>query len=110
MTASQCAWAMSALGQSRPVEGPPVAGACPLRSESGQDSRRLSTSALCQKRTFALHQSALFDHLVGAQQCCSGHFEAKRLGGLKIEDELEFRCPLDRKIGGIGALENFVHE
>jgi|GEM_PF-5290882 len=48
--------------------------------------------------------------LVGAQQCRSWHVEAERLGSLKIDDELEFRCPLVRKIGGIGALENLVHE
>src|SRR5258708_21647446 len=51
-----------------------------------------------------------FDHLVGAQQCRSRHFEAKRLGGLEVEDELEFRCPLDRKIGGLGAPENLLHQ
>ena len=52
----------------------------------------------------------LFDHLVGAEQCRSRYFEAERSGGLKIEDELEFRCLLDRKIGGIGTLENLIHE
>jgi hypothetical protein len=36
----------------------------------------------------------------------SRYFEAERSGRLKIEDELEFRCLLDRKIGGIGTLEN----
>src|ERR1700730_12260302 len=56
-----------------------------------------------------LHRS-LLDHLVGAQQCRGRHVEAECLGGLKIEHELEFRCPFDRNIGGIGALENLVHE
>src|ERR1700720_2467721 len=38
------------------------------------------------------------------------HLEAECLCGLEIQDELEFRCPLDRKVAGIGALENLVHE
>ena len=49
---------MSALGHSRPVEGPPVAGACPLRSESGHALASLDESALCQKRTHAVRQIA----------------------------------------------------
>jgi hypothetical protein len=46
----------------------------------------------------------LLDDLVGAQQCRSWHVGAARLGSLKIEDELEFRCPLVRKIGGMAPL------
>src|SRR5262249_34454019 len=42
---------MSALGHSRPVEGPPAAGRCPLRSKSGHAHASLHMSALCQKRT-----------------------------------------------------------
>ena len=39
--------------------------ACPLRPESGQTADRLGMSASCHKRTHALQQSRLFDHLVG---------------------------------------------
>jgi hypothetical protein len=34
------------------------------------------------------------------------HREAERLGGLEIDDQLEFGRPLDRQIGGLGALED----
>ena len=32
--------------------------------------------------------------------------EAERLGGLEIDDQLEFGRLLDRQIGGLGALED----
>src|SRR5262245_60102211 len=54
--------------------------------------------------------SRLFDHFIGAEQDGLGQFEAECLGGLAIEDELKLRHALDRKIGGIGAFKNFVHE
>ena len=50
---------MSALGHSRPVEGPPVAGACPLRSESGHALASLDMSAKCQSRSRAPPQRRL---------------------------------------------------
>jgi hypothetical protein len=33
----------------------------------------------------------LFDHLVGEREQRRRHLEAKRLGGLEVDDELEFR-------------------
>ena len=40
---------------------------CPLLSESRQTGRRLGTSALCQKPTYAVQQIwSLLNHLVGA--------------------------------------------
>src|SRR5262245_20510491 len=44
---------MTALGHSRPVEGPPVAGACPLRSESGHALASLDMSAKCHEPNHA---------------------------------------------------------
>jgi hypothetical protein len=32
--------------------------------------------------------SVLFDHLVGAYHQGQGHFEAERLGGFQVDDEL----------------------
>ena len=81
-----------------------VQSPCPLYPRK-QTLIQYAMSALGHKRTFAI-----FDHLIGAKQDGLGHFKAERLGGLAIEDELKFRCPLNRKIGGIGAFENPVHE
>jgi|HubBroStandDraft_6_1064221.scaffolds.fasta_scaffold43976_1 hypothetical protein len=44
-------------------------------------------------------RSALFDHLVGGHLHCRRHGGTKRLRGLKIDDVLEFRRLLNRKIG-----------
>src|SRR4029453_13510577 len=50
----------------------------------------------------------LFDHLVGAGDEGRRQGETKRLGGLGFDNEFEPRGLLDRQIGGLGTLENFV--
>jgi hypothetical protein len=50
-------------------------------------------------------KASLVDYLVGAQQCRSRHFDGQRLGRLEIEDELEFRCALNREFGRLSAFE-----
>ena len=47
---------------------------------------------------------ASFDHLVGAGEQRGRHGEAKRIGGLKIDHQIEFYRSLDRKLGGVGSL------
>jgi hypothetical protein len=36
--------------------------------------------------------------------------EPEGLGGLEVDEQFELRCLLDRDIGGLGALEQFVDE
>ncbi len=58
----------------------------------------------------ALVQHGLFDDLIRAQQQRLRDREAERLGGLEVDDELEFAWLLDGKIGWLCASEDLVHE
>ena len=48
-----------------------------------------------------------FNDIVGAGEDRRRDREAERVGGLEIDDELEFGRLLDRQIGRFGALEDF---
>src|SRR5437016_9925176 len=50
------------------------------------------------------------NHLVRPHQHVRRNRQANLLGGFQIDDELEFRRLLDRKIGGFRTFENFVHK
>ena len=50
--------------------------------------------------------AALFDHLVGYGEHTQRDREAKRLGGLEIDDQFEFGRLLDRQIGGLFAFKD----
>jgi hypothetical protein len=46
------------------------------------------------------------DHLVGAAEQRERECDAKRLGGLEIDDELDFCRLLNRQVGRLLALQN----
>ena len=48
----------------------------------------------------------LLDHLVGATGQRKRDSDAKRLGGLEVDDQLNFGDLLHRQVGGLLALEN----
>ena len=64
-------------------------------------------SALGQKRTYAVQQNTSLNHLVGAQQYGRRKRDAERLGGLQVNNDVEFGCALDRQVTGLRALEKF---
>ena len=47
-----------------------------------------------------------FDHLVGAAEQRGREREPDRLGGLEVDDQLDFRGLLDRQVGGLVAFED----
>jgi hypothetical protein len=81
--------AVLAVGRSLPV--------CPDQRTS---RNAVGMSEKCPKPVVA----TLFDHLIGAGKQRWRDVEAERLGGLEIEDELEFGGPFDRDVAGFRAL------
>src|SRR6266478_8134839 len=51
-------------------------------------------------------KTASLDHLIGAAEERNRYREAKRLGGLHVDDQLDLGGLLDRQVGGLLALEN----
>src|SRR6266404_5040112 len=49
------------------------------------------------------------DHLIRPLQERRRDGQAKRLGGLEVDDQLEPRRPLDGQVAGLRTLENLVH-
>src|SRR6266481_6040872 len=65
-----------------------------------------AAAGLTQVVTARARQSHSFDDLVGAGEDRWRDGEAKRLGGVEVDDQLEGRRLLDRQVGGLGALED----
>jgi hypothetical protein len=88
---------MSAMGPDSALEGDSGEVRFTFGSRNSLRSRQLqlrANSVILRRK-----KASLFDYLVGAQQCRSRHVEGQRLGRLEIEDELEFRCALNREFG-----------
>jgi hypothetical protein len=63
-----------------------------------------------QNPPYTLQQMApLFDHLVGTAEQCNRYGEPDRLGGLEIDDQLEFGYLHDRQVAGLFPLKNSAH-
>src|SRR5437764_14089993 len=78
-------------------------------SANGQDAPEAAVrGSLIEPResTRSGRSPALLDNLVGAHQHRLRHSEAQRLGGAKVDDQLDGRRLLDWQIGGLGAPED----
>ena len=53
-------------------------------------------------------RAPLLDYLVGEGEQLVWNLEAERLGGLEVDHEVEFDRLYDRKVGRLGAFENFA--
>jgi hypothetical protein len=51
-------------------------------------------------------KSKLFNYLIGTHQERLGNLQADRLGGLEIDDQIEFGWLQYRQVGGLLALED----
>ena len=61
-------------------------------------------SHMGQKQTYAPQQTAtLLDHLVGGGEKLRMEFQAERLGGPEVDDELDFVGPYHQQVAGLLA-------
>src|SRR5207247_178208 len=83
----------------------------PLSHRQRNSTSRRAMSQSCQFRTHAPQQTASsFKHLVGAGEHRGRDGETQSLGGLEVDYQLELRGLLDGQVGGLGALEDPIHE
>src|SRR5215813_4222744 len=74
---------------------------------SGTTTRLQLTKLMNARRSISLRS---LDDLVGSHEDGLRNRQAQRLGGLEVDHQLELRRLLNRKIFGLRALQDLVHE
>ena len=54
------------------------------------------------------HEATSFDQSISPRDESRLHFDAERLGRFQINDEFEYRRPLDRQLGRVPSLQNAI--
>src|SRR5215510_6861175 len=93
-----------------PMPGQESSQARRVRSAGSYDDIEHPAKPTAVRRSWPRWSSTgLLDDLVGSFQHQRRDREAERLGGLEVDDQLEFCGLLDGKIAGLGPLEDLVH-
>src|SRR5262245_24123630 len=87
-------------------ESSQVRSAQSARSYEGMETVANQTAA---RRSWPRWSSTLFDRLVGPQQNGLRDRQPERLRRLEVDHQLELGGLFDGEIGGLGALQDFVH-
>src|SRR5258707_2929523 len=77
-------------------------------TDSSRTSRHVRIVPTTDSCTIA--SAELFNHIVSLGEQRGRHGEQEAIRGLAIYDEFELGRLLDRKVGGLGDLQDFVHE
>jgi hypothetical protein len=92
---------MSALGHKRTFRDAGAMSALPPKADIRRLGRNVRFVPIADSCAAA---NSLFDHLVGALKQWRRDSEAQRLGGLEIDDKLDFGRKFHRQVAGFGAL------
>jgi hypothetical protein len=70
--------------------------------------RSLANDDCCAEESAALVEHGLFDDLSRLQEQRLWDGQPKCLGGLEVDNQVEFRWLLDGELGGLGSTQNAI--